>query len=121
MQKKLNDLRAERAKAITDAEAILTAAETAGRDLTPAEEAQVDALIGTEDGSIPGAVAALDTQIKRYARVSTLKANLSQAADGQHPAQKPEATPLKMKRAEWDKLSPAEKAAYNKDGGKIED
>lgn len=116
---KLNDLRAARAKAITDAEAILLKAEAEARDLTPEEITAVDALVGTETGG--GMVASFDEQIARYARVSTLKANLAEPASGPG-AIKPEATTKNsMKRSEYEKLSTRDRAAYIQSGGKVED
>ena len=116
----VNELRAQRAEAINQAAAITTTAEAEGRELTAAEMAQIDGLIGVEDGSVPNRVATLDAQIARVARVSTLQAQLSRPTT---TAVKPDPTNAArtMKRTDWNKLPATEQAAFLKNGGKLED
>src|SRR4051812_20418367 len=114
---RLNDLRAERAKNITDAEAILLLAESENRAPTAEELAKVDALIGNEEGSIPGAISELDAQIGRYVRVTTLKAELANTAPGPKPVKPDGNTQAQtMKRGDWEKLSQAARGAFIANG-----
>jgi len=119
---KLNEIRAKRADVIKQAQAIIEKAEAETRDLTAEEIALIDGLIGKDDSDVTSQVAALDGQIARYTRVETLKAKLTEPAEGQTPAVRPSAGPKPaMKRAEYDQLGEAEKAAYVRSGGKLED
>jgi hypothetical protein len=116
---KLNELRAKRAEVISQAQAIMDAADTEGRELTADEMTAIDALIGVEDGSVPNAIANFDAQITRYQRQENLVADLAKPAG--KPAIKPQPGQQTMKRADFNGLKPADQSAFVRNGGKITD
>jgi len=119
---KLNEIRAKRADVIKQAQGIIEKAEAETRDLTVEEIAQIDGLIGKDDSDAGSQVAVLDGQIARYVRVDTLSAKLTESAAGQTPIVKPGVgTKTAMKRADYEKLSAGERAAFIRDGGNLEE
>lgn len=122
MSSYLRKLLSERTELLGQAQAIVDQAEAEGRDLTEDEHGQLVDLVG--EGETNGKVGDLDDRIeKNLAEREALrtKAEKKFALPGETPV-KPEGEVKKvLKRAEYDKLPPAEQRAFITAGGKIED
>lgn len=117
----LRELLNNRAALVARATALVEAADNESRDLTEEERQEFEGIMGV--GEDWGQVGALDAQITR---IQDEREKLRAAAEkkfGAVPeAQKPDAQNANvMKRADYEKLNPAAKAAFAKNGGKIED
>ena len=112
----IRDLLKKRADLVAAAQGLNDAADAEGRDLNEQELADFTAALDEAEG--------LTAQIKSVEeRQARLRAAAESVAASTNEPQKPEATesPKVMKRSEWQALDANARAAYLKNGGKLED
>lgn len=122
MSSYLRKMLADHAELVVQAQQIMDKAEAEERELTEDERKAYVELLG--EGETDGKVGELDQKIKTEIAD---REKLRQAAEKKfalpgEQAVKPEAgDPKRMKRAEYDKLTLGQQAAFIRAGGKVED
>lgn len=114
----VRELLNQRSALVERAEALVKLADEEGRDFTDTEREEFNAILG-EGGSVP----TLDAQIERVeGERAALKAAMSKQFSNDQKAEKPDAqTAAKVKSlAEFNQMSPADRMAFVKDGGKVQ-
>jgi len=119
----LRNLLKERSAKVARAEELVTTADTEERDLTETEREEFAQLLG--EGEVVGQVGELDQKIEKITdereRLRTAAEKKFGVTDDTKNAEKPDDSGvLKMKRAEFDRLSPEAQAAFVKSSGKLE-
>jgi capsid assembly protease len=117
----IRELLKQRAEKLARAQAIWDIAEKENREMTEAENAEFVQLLG--EGDSTGEIGALDAKIEKLQgqREQLRAAAEKKFVEGKDSIKPDDQDSDKMKRAEFEKMSPAAQAAYAKGGGKIED
>jgi len=116
----LRELLKQRSEKIARARALTELADKEGRDFDDAERAEFETLLGKGPEDL-GEVGALDVQISRI-QEEREKLRNAESVSQASPAEKPAASKVTiLKRAEFDALNPAARAAFIRNGGKLQD
>lgn len=120
----VRELLKQREEKLARAQALADGADKENRDMTEAERAEFEKIMGAGDST--GELGALDTQIEK---VQDERGKLKAAAERKFnvvassatDAEKPEGSASAMKRADFEKLEPTARRDYLKRGGKVQD
>ena len=117
----MRELIQKRSTLVAEADTLVKQADGEGRDFTAEERARFVAILG--EGETPGEIGALDAQIEQIEgeRERLRAAAEKKFSDRQTNKPEPSAPGNTMKRGEFVALSPADQAAFVRNGGKITD
>lgn len=116
----VRELLKEREALLKRAQVLTDAADKEGRDFADAERTEFEEIMGKGDET--GKIGAIDAKIEQVqSEREKLRAAAAKqfATEPEKPA--PAGNPKTMKRGEFDKLSPADRMAFLKANGKVED
>jgi ATP-dependent Clp protease protease subunit len=115
----VRELLKERESYVARAKALTDAVDKESRDLTDVERAEFEELLGKDDET--GKVGVIDTKI---AQVQAEREKLRAAAEKKFNVEPEKPAPAQTNvksKADFDKLSPADRMAFIKAGGKVQD
>lgn len=116
----VRELLKERESLLTRAQALADVADNEGRDFTEAERTEFEEIMGKDDE--PGKLGAIDAKITQVqAEREKLRAAAAKQFSPDPEKPEPSGDPKLMKKAEFEKLAPAARMAFLKNGGKVED